>query len=279
MPLVEQRTPDMASLKQALLKVAGDNLPPEKIFPALPKSILLYSDKPGTLAGYYAAGNASRWNSAFENWCDANDGKMKTASTSAAVRYSEVSSDQNPMLRVAANNAVLICFGKEDGKDIYNRTPPLAELTLFQDIKPVQNSTVQRPGYLVVQGRDEIAKSRDIYRAAREAKAAREQASQQKAEAEWQAAKQQWEQLSRSSRAALKPGDTMLVVVLDDPQNWPFRALVVEVRPPLAQIQFSGQIQWVKIENLNSPDIPALLFCASSGGQWRPDCMKAIQTR
>lgn len=276
---VEQRALDMASLKQALLKVAGDDLPSEKVFPALPKSILLYTDKPGALAGYYAAGNASRWNSAFEKWCDAHDGKMKTGPTSTAVRYSEVASDQNPVLRVVTNNSVLVCFGQDEGKELFSQSLPLAELTLFQVIKPIENATLQRPGYLVVQDRGEIAKSRDIYRAARDTKVASEQASQQKAEAEWRAAKQQWEQLSRSGRVGLKPGDTMVVVVSNDRQNWPYRALVVEVRPPLAQIQLSGQTQWIKIENLNSPDIPPLLFCSSSGGQWRPDCMKAIQSR
>jgi len=276
---VEQRTLDMASLKQTLLKVAGDDLPPEKVFPALPKSILLYTDKPGTLAGYYAAGNASRWNSAFEKWCDAHDGKMKTSATSAAVRYSEVTSDQNPALRVVTSNSVLVCFGQEEGKERYNQSPPLAELTLFHVMKPIENATMQRPGYLVVQDRGEIVASRDTYRAAREAKAVSEQASQQKAEAEWRAAKQQWEQLSRNSREGLKPGDAMVVVVSNDRQNWPYRVLVVEVRSPLSQIQLSGKIQWVKIENLNALDIPPLLFCSSSGGQGRLDCLKAIQNR
>jgi len=72
----------------------------------------------------------------------------------------------------------------------------------------------------------------------------------------------EWQSTSETLRNDLKPGSTVYFVSANpSKRGWVVQeGMVVEVKAPLAFVQFQNDKQWIKIEELNAK-VPGVLFC------------------
>lgn len=262
----EARPIDITPLKDALLKAGGKELPDNSILPNLPKSIVMFSDKPSVMTGRYAYGLAPDWEAAFRKWCRSIGGhSRKDRKADAANRYAQ-SQRYTPYFLASSSDNTASCFDNE-GFDTYGAFFQLAEITLLQVTTPTPNA---QSVYLVVQTYKDITSSTNVILEA-EGVATQGDLLKLKSYSDTRdAAMKSWEDASREVRNTLKPGDNIVVVQSMDRINHPVKALVIQVRPELIQVQLSQNLIWVKRTDIFSPKIPPLLYCRA---QSHKDCL------
>ena len=255
---------NVEALKAELLKVGGGAADLDAVFPSLPKSLVLLAEKPGVLTGYYSNGIAGKWKTRFSRWCTDAGGRVLNKNNSETVyKYVYAISNSEVAYQTSLETDVVTCFESAalDQLGIYD---PIASITLARPIKPVLTNP---QGYLVVQTGADIAASKEPLELAEKAKRATEQQKEQAVAKEKQTARSGWATASQSLRASLKPGNAVSVVLPMGRMNFLANGMVVEVKRPLAQVQFSNHqpnLQWVKIEDLFAPQVPRQLYCGAA---------------
>ena len=259
-----ERRIDAQSLKSELLMVGGTNVEVDALFSNLPKSALLFSENPGVLSGRYRNGIAARWRSKFESWCERTGGFVADRNRSeTVVAYASAVSGEKDSYSSDAESGSATCFESAAENDL-GIWDAMASITLVRDNT---SSGKNSRGYLIVQTQMDIAASRSVVEAAQVAKG---QAEARKQQAEAQVlddARADWESASKVLRSRLVVGDSVSVVVGLGNMNKIADGIVVEVKRPIAKIQFLDMqpaLQWVKIDDLFTPHIPKALLCSAS---------------
>jgi len=129
--------------------------------------------------------------------------------------------------------------------------------------------------FAVIQDKNDIEVTRKFIDRIQAEKALEKRKRDEEVQQILQSAIDDWQHASNVLRSNLKPGSTAYFVV--DFSNlrhlwFEVTGLVVEVKPPLAFIQFQNDHQWVKIETINAK-VPKILFCGNNSeitknGSW-----------
>lgn len=266
---------DVVSLESALLSAGGARLENDSVFPELRKTLLLKGERIGTLAPNYRNGQAAKWSSKFYQWCrkqggdvelhaNASKGPIGMLENGPVQKFAEALADLPTSIYRTDPNETEFCYD-EEALRVLRKREPIASFTVLRRLEksPAQ---AQGEGIAVVLTGKEIDEAERVARQAVEERRQRSARAQDETAMRVEKAYSLWEQASARLRDALRPGDRVAVVVQMDNKSYLSGGMVVEIKRPLASVQFSGEqggLRWFDVSELRSPEVPAELRCSS----------------
>lgn len=277
----ENRVVETATLKAALLEAGGDDIAVDTVLPELKKSVLLSAPFSGVLHGQYRQGIAAKWGDIFTRWCKVQGGGVFPGKFEKNVpRYisSTAITSNHPPYRTHSDN-IMSCYDAS-GVTQLGRYAHIATITLLAADNPTDGRYLR--DYLFVETTKDFESSRKVVNETIATKTeidlARKARERDDATRAYSAAENEWASRSQVLRSRLATGDSIAVVFGSKYERRLATGLVIEVRPPLAQVQFSGQaggrLEWVRIDQIFAPQPPRLMFCMA---QSQPDLSKCLR--
>ncbi len=284
----KDRTVDTVPLNDALATAGGSNLDVNSFWPALPKRLLILQSGADAKAyrQNFESGLPSKWAAAFSTWCKGVGGIAGTRGKREVVWDFVISKLAVPSIEhfLKNNTDVLVCIDRIAWNSL-DIEDPILQITLVHGFPSKSRREVEydKPQmFLIAQTRQDVLETRSLLN-----KMAAEEAEQERNKARTEEDRvaslwSEWNVSSKKLRDRIKAGDSALVLVKrhDDwsraPEFSPFEGLVIEVKKPLVQLQFTNfepRIQWVKIDDVFSTQIPPRFRC-SRRENVRQTCIK-----
>lgn len=276
----ENRLVETTPLKTALLEAGGDDIAFDTALPELKKSVLLSAPFSGVLHGQYRQGIAAKWGEIFTRWCKVQGGGVFPGKFEKNVlRYisSTGITSNHPPYRTHNDN-IMSCYDAS-GVTQLGRYAHIATMTLVAADDPTNGRHLR--DYLLVETTKDFESSRKVVNETIATKTeidlARKARERDDAIRANSAAENEWASSSQSLRSHLATGDSIAVVFGSKYERRLVTGLVIEVKPPLTQVQFSGpasRLEWVKIDQIVAPQPPHLMFCMA---QSQPNLSKCLR--